>query len=58
MPSSQAQNGRTTAYGWDAAGNLFSTTVPTTPAITTRRTQVGRRLGEVGILGRNERIGS
>ncbi|WP_327264454.1 hypothetical protein OG444_26075 [Streptomyces sp. NBC_01232] len=44
MPSSQAQNGRTTAYGWDAAGNLLSTTVPTTPAITETRTydQAGR----------------
>ncbi|WP_051774808.1 RHS repeat-associated core domain-containing protein [Streptomyces sp. NRRL S-237] len=40
----QTQNGRTTAYGWDTAGNLISTTVPTTPAITETRTydQAGR----------------
>ncbi|MFE1876813.1 DUF6531 domain-containing protein [Streptomyces sp. NPDC059496] len=40
----QTQNGRTTAYGWDTAGNLLSTTVPTTPAITETRTydQAGR----------------
>ncbi|MFE2528025.1 RHS repeat-associated core domain-containing protein [Streptomyces sp. NPDC059382] len=40
----QTQNSRTATYGWDPAGNLLTTVVPTTPATTETRTydQAGR----------------
>ncbi|MGW2677544.1 scabin-related ADP-ribosyltransferase [Streptomyces sp. NPDC001436] len=40
----QTQNNRSTTYGWDQAGNLLTTVLPTTPATTETRTydQAGR----------------
>ncbi|MFD9575586.1 RHS repeat-associated core domain-containing protein [Streptomyces sp. NPDC059982] len=40
----QTQNNRTTTYGWDQAGNLLTTVLPTTPATTETRAydQAGR----------------
>ncbi|WP_420081717.1 RHS repeat-associated core domain-containing protein [Streptomyces sp. JL4002] len=35
--TSQTQNSRATAYSWDEAGNLLTTTWPTTPAMTETR---------------------
>ncbi|MBT1185191.1 RHS repeat protein [Streptomyces sp. CJ_13] len=36
--ASQTQNGRATTYGWDEAGNLLSTALPTSPNTTEART--------------------
>lgn len=36
--TAQKQNNRSTTYAWDPSGNLLSTTLPTTPALSEKRT--------------------